>query len=315
MTYSESRRSNRMEAREAPQTHNGVPVAARAIEVSIVMPCLNEEEAIGRCVEEASRALAGLGLAGEVVVVDNGSSDRSVAMASAAGARVIHEPDRGYGNACRRGLSEARGRYLVMGDADGTYDFGALPAFVEPLQNGADMVVGNRLNRGMEKGAMPWLHRYVGNPILTGTMNVLFGSDIGDAHCGLRSIKKPCLEQLDLVSPGMEFASEFLIEAVQHGATIEQVPIRYRRRSGGHPKLRTFRDGLRHVRLMLILSRNQRHDHPRQPAPREWHAALATGTDTIVDLTLLGSPDKQAVDLMALRSDARAHNADRVDHV
>jgi glycosyltransferase involved in cell wall biosynthesis len=314
VTYSESRKSNRMEAREAPQTHNGVPLAGRAIDVSIVMPCLNEEEAIGRCVEEASRALVELGISGEVVVVDNGSSDRSVVMAKAAGARVIHEPDRGYGNACRRGLSEARGRYLVMGDSDGTYDFGALPAFVEPLQNGADMVVGNRLNRGMEKGAMPWLHRYVGNPVLTGIMNVLFRSDIGDAHCGLRSIRKPYLEQLDLVSPGMEFASEFLIEAVQHGARIEQVPIQYRRRSGGQPKLRTFRDGLRHLGLMLVRSRGQGHDHHRQTAPREWHAALATGTDTIVDLNLLHGSDLPAIDVVAVRSDARAHNADRVDH-
>ena len=266
MTSPENRRSNRMEAREAPQTHNGVPVAHRAIDVSIVMPCLNEEESIGGCVDEASRALTELGLAGEVVVVDNGSTDGSVAVARAAGARVVHEPVRGYGNACRRGLVEARGRYMVMGDSDGTYDFSALPAFIEPLQNGADMVVGNRLNREMEKGAMPWLHRYVGNPVLTGTMNILFGSDIGDAHCGLRSIRKPCLEQLNLASPGMEFASEFLIEAVQKGARIEQVPIRYRRRFGGQPKLRTFRDGLRHLRLMLVLSRQEPDARPKTSA-------------------------------------------------
>lgn len=314
MTSPEIRRSNRMEAREAPQTHNGVPVAHRAIDVSIVMPCLNEEEAIGRCVEEASRAIAELGLAGEVLVVDNGSSDRSVTVARAAGARVIHEPNRGYGNACRRGLAEARGRFLVMGDSDGTYDFGALPAFVEPLQNGADMVVGNRLNKEMEKGAMPWLHRYVGNPVLTRTMNVLFRSDIGDAHCGLRSIKKLCLEQLDLTSPGMEFASEFLIEAVQHGVRIEQVPIRYLRRSGGQPKLRTFRDGLRHLRLMLVRSRAQVDEDHRQASPREWHAALATGSDTIIDVTVLSGSDKQ-LDVRALRSDAKAYSADRVDLV
>jgi glycosyltransferase involved in cell wall biosynthesis len=261
-----------MEAREAPQTHNGVPIAHRAIDVSIVMPCLNEEEAIGPCVEEAHRALIELGMSGEVVVVDNGSTDGSVAVARAAGARVIHEPARGYGNACRRGLVEARGRYMVMGDSDGTYDFSALPAFIEPLQNGADMVVGNRLNREMEKGAMPWLHRYVGNPVLTGTMNILFGSDIGDAHCGLRSIKKPCLEQLNLASPGMEFASEFLIEAVQNGARIEQVPVRYRRRFGGQPKLRTFRDGVRHLRLMLARSR-------QEPDARPKTAAVLVGQD------------------------------------
>jgi glycosyltransferase involved in cell wall biosynthesis len=239
------------EAREAPQPHNPVSLVEHDLDVSIVMPCLNEEEAITDCIEEAKSALASLGLTGEVVVVDNGSSDNSVAVARAAGARVIHEPERGYGNACRRGLSEARGRFLVMGDADGTYDFSALPSFVNPLFNGADMVVGNRLNGSMEDGAMPWLHRYVGNPVLTATLNVLFGSDIQDAHCGLRSIKMQHLRRLDLTSPGMEFASEFLIEAVQHGARVEQVPIRYRRRHGGQPKLRTFRDGWRHLRLMV----------------------------------------------------------------
>jgi glycosyltransferase involved in cell wall biosynthesis len=192
-----------------------------------------------------------MGLVGEVVVVDNGSNDESVALAQAAGARIVYEPARGYGNACRRGLAEAVGRFLVLGDADGTYDFRSLPAFVEPLLAGADMVIGNRLNRQMESKAMPWLHRYIGNPMLTGTMNLLFGSDIGDAHCGLRSISRTSLDRLTLSSPGMEFASEFVIEAVQHGARIEQVQIVYRRRFGGQPKLRTFRDGFRHMDLML----------------------------------------------------------------
>ena len=251
MTDHDAHRSVRMEAREAPQAHNGVPGIERQIDVSIVMPCLNEVEAIGGCIEEANTALANLGLSGEVLVVDNGSSDDSVAVARAAGARVIHEPDRGYGNACRKGLTEARGRFLVMGDSDGTYDFSDLPNFVLPLLHGADMVVGNRLNPSMEPGAMPWLHRYVGNPLLTRTMNVLFSSGIQDAHCGLRSIKKENFLELNVRASGMEFASEFLIEALQHGARTEQVPIRYRRRSGGKPKLRTFRDGVRHLRLMM----------------------------------------------------------------
>ena len=137
-----------------------------------------------------------------------------------------------------------------MGDADGTYDFSALSDFVDPLLNGSDMVVGNRLNRHMEAGAMPWMHRYFGNPVLTKIMNVLFRSSIGDAHCGLRSIKKVSYDQLTLTSPGMEFASEFIIEAVRSGARIKQVPIIYRLRHGGQPKLRTFRDGVRHLRLM-----------------------------------------------------------------
>lgn len=276
------RHPERMEARQAPQTQNGASSVGNRIDISIVMPCLNEEDAIRGCIEEARAAMALLGLSGEVLVVDNGSSDRSAAVALSAGARVVDEPSRGYGNACRRGLSEARGRFVVMGDADGTYDFSALPSFVLPLLNGADMVMGNRLNSSMERGAMPWLHRRVGNPFLTRAMNVLFGSDINDSHCGLRSIKKTSLEELSLTSPGMEFASEFLIEAIKYGVRIEQVPIRYRRRHGGQPKLRTFRDGFRHLRLMLYRAREAR------PALRErvvsadadWgRPVLATGTD------------------------------------
>jgi glycosyltransferase involved in cell wall biosynthesis len=266
----------RMEARQAPQTHNGVSTSEHRFDVSIVMPCLNEEEAIKDCIVEARTALAVLGFSGEILVVDNGSTDRSVEVARSAGARVIHEPNRGYGNACRRGLREAKGRFVVMGDSDGTYDFSALAQFVLPLLNGAEMVMGNRLNSTMEAGAMPWLHRYVGNPFLTKTMNVLFASDIGDSHCGLRSIKKESLQELTLTSPGMEFASEFLIEAIQHGVKVDQVPIRYRRRYGGQPKLRTFRDGLRHLRLLLMRARDS-HSEMRdrsQPVPdSEWARA------------------------------------------
>jgi glycosyltransferase involved in cell wall biosynthesis len=248
----------RREARQAPQTFNGALAPKVRLDVSIVMPCLNEEEAIKGCIDEARSALAVLGFSGEILVVDNGSTDRSVEVARSAGARVIHEPNRGYGNACRRGLREARGRFVVMGDSDGTYDFSALAQFVLPLLNGAEMVMGDRLNSSMEPGAMPWLHRYVGNPFLTKTMNVLFASDIADSHCGLRSIKKETLGELTLTSPGMEFASEFLIEAIQHGVRVDQVPIRYRRRFGGKPKLRTFRDGLRHLRLLLARARDSR---------------------------------------------------------
>lgn len=273
----------RREARQAPQTHNGALAPEVRLDVSIVMPCLNEEEAIKGCIVEARTALAALGFSGEIVVVDNGSTDRSVEVARSAGARVVHEPNRGYGNACRRGLREARGRFVVMGDSDGTYDFSALAHFVLPLLNGAEMVMGDRLNSTMEPGAMPWLHRYVGNPFLTKTMNVLFGSDIADSHCGLRSIKKETLGGLTLTSPGMEFASEFLIEAVQHGVKLDQVPIRYRRRYGGQPKLRTFRDGLRHLRLLLLRAREARfplRERPLATADGEWGFPLfATGTD------------------------------------
>jgi hypothetical protein len=196
-----------------------------------------------------------------------------------------------------------------MGDSDGTYDFTALPAFVQPLIEGNDMVIGNRLNRQMENGAMPWLHRYIGNPVLTGTLNLLYRSDIGDAHCGLRSITKSFFDQLELSTPGMEFASEFLIEAVQHGVTIDQVPIVYRRRLGGQPKLRSFRDGLRHLRLMLVRSGSRRRDRDRQAGRHDWHPAAAmAGSDTIVDLTLLAGHE-------AARADGVPRSADQVDLV
>ena len=255
------------ESRLAPTHQNGDQRAAHELDVSIVMPCLNEADALRACVEEAMSALAGMGLPGEVVVVDNGSTDGSIAVAVAAGARVVHEAERGYGNACRTGLREARGRFLVLGDADGTYDFTALPRFVTPLFNGAEMVIGNRLNDTMEAGAMPWLHRHVGNPFLTWTMNRLFAGEIGDAHCGLRSIKRDALGRMSLSAPGMEFASEFLVEALRHEVKIDQIAIRYRRRSGGQPKLRTYRDGFRHLRLLVSIWANQPGSRVRRQAP------------------------------------------------
>lgn len=222
-----------------------------AVDVSVIMPCLNEEAALAGCIHEALGAIAGLGIRGEVVVVDNGSTDESVRVAREAGARVIVEPMRGYGYACRRGLAEAKGHYLVLGDADGTYDFGELSRFVLPLDSGADMVMGNRLNDLLEPGAMPWLHRRVGNPILTKVINALFSIGVSDAHCGLRSVSKAAYSKMLLEAPGMEFASEFLIEAARAHVRIVEVPIRYRPRAGGEPKLRTFRDGVRHVTLMV----------------------------------------------------------------
>jgi hypothetical protein len=201
-----------------------------------------------------------------------------------------------------------------MGDSDGTYDFTALPDFVWPLIDGVDMVIGNRLNKEMEAKAMPWLHRYVGNPVLTGTMNLIYRSDIGDAHCGLRSITRPFFDQLELSSPGMEFASEFLIEAVQHGVTIEQVPIVYRRRLGGQPKLRTFRDGFRHLRLMLARSRRISRGRVGANRRSEWRpaAALATGGDAIVDLTVLAGHDTPSREVIALSAESVSHR-DRID--
>lgn len=245
----------RMEARQAPQAHNSGGLTGPAVDVSIVMPCLNEEASVSHCVEAAFIALGDLGLNGEVVVVDNDSSDRSAHLASLAGARVVHEPIRGYGQAYLRGLSEARGRYLVLGDSDGTYDFAALSSFVTPLLNGTDMVVGSRLRGVIDKGAMPWLHRYVGNPALTRAMSVLFSTGLSDVYCGMRSVKRDALERMLLTATGMEFALEMIVKARRHGVQMREVPIHYRRRMGGTPKLRTWRDGWRSLRYMVTESR------------------------------------------------------------
>ncbi|MGH8935882.1 MAG: glycosyltransferase family 2 protein [Acidimicrobiia bacterium] len=230
---------------QAPQGPNG------QVEVSVVLPCLNEAAGIGFCVEEASTALAGMGMSGEILVVDNGSIDGSPEIAASLGARVVLEPKRGYGNAYLRGLAEAQGRYLVMGDADATYDLSALPRFVRALQDGADLVMGTRLKGEIARGAMPWLHRHVGNPVLTAIVNLRFGTGLSDIHCGMRSLTRDAYHRLRLRSPGMEFASELIIEAAREGLAIEEIPIEYRRRRGGQPKLRTWRDGWRHLRLIL----------------------------------------------------------------
>jgi glycosyltransferase involved in cell wall biosynthesis len=240
-----------LEGREAPQAQNGHARLQTDLDVSIVMPCLNEEAAIAACVETALLSLSDLNMSGEVVVVDNDSSDRSAKLARAAGARVVREPVRGYGMAYLKGLTEAHGKYLVLGDSDGTYDFAALSSFVEPLLNGTDLVIGSRLRGVIDPGAMPWLHRYVGNPALTKAMNLLFASDSTDVYCGMRSVKRETLSRMTLAAPGMEFALEMLIQAFEHGARVKEVPIRYGRRIGGTPKLRTWRDGWRSLRFII----------------------------------------------------------------
>ena len=239
----------------------------RDLDVSVVMPCLNEETGVATAVLEALGGIALAGLTGEVIVVDNGSSDGSTQQALLAGARVVVEPHRGYGRACSRGLTEARGRIVVLGDADGTYDFGSIPLLIAAMGEGVDLVMGNRLNSDMERGAMPWLHRRVGNPVLTGLLNILHGTSVSDAHCGLRAIRRSALAKLRLDAPGMEFASEFLIEAASRGLRMTEVPITYRRRLGGVPKLRTWRDGWRHLKLIL-LRRVRRSGDSRAPVTR-----------------------------------------------
>jgi glycosyltransferase involved in cell wall biosynthesis len=229
----------------------GTALAARPL-VSVVIPCLNEAQNIEQCVAAARAALERGGLAGEVVVADNDSDDGSAQLAAAAGARVVHEPRRGYGSAYLAGFAAARGEFIVMGDADLTYDFDEIPRFVAALQDGADMVIGDRM-RNIRPGAMPWHHRYIGNPVLSGFLNVLFRTGVSDAHCGMRALRRDRLEQLQLRTTGMEFASEMVIRAAKEKLEIREFPIEYHPR-GGESKLSSFRDGWRHLRFLLVHS-------------------------------------------------------------
>src|SRR4051794_1604422 len=220
--------------------------------VSVVIPCLNEAENIEEVVRRAKTALRDNGIPGEVVVADNASEDDSADLARGAGARVIHEPRRGYGSAYLAGFANARGKYIVMGDADLTYDFGDIPRFVEQLEDGAQLVMGDRMDN-IHPGAMPWLHRYVGNPVLTGVLNLFFRTGVKDAHCGMRALRRDVLPALDLRTTGMEFASEMVIRAAKENLDIREVPIEYHPR-GGESKLSSFRDGWRHLRFLLVHS-------------------------------------------------------------
>jgi glycosyltransferase involved in cell wall biosynthesis len=222
--------------------------------VSVLIPCLNEAGTIGECVAQARRALNDNDIEGEIIVVDNASDDESGALATAAGARVLHEPRRGYGSAYLAGLSVARGTYIVMADADLTYDFNEIPHFLAELQRGADVVIGNRM-KNIHPGAMPWHHRYIGNPLLSGFLNLLFRTGVDDAHCGMRAVRRDVLPRLDLRTTGMEFASEMVIRAAKEKLTLRQFPIEYHSR-GGESKLSSFRDGWRHLRFLLVHSPN-----------------------------------------------------------
>ncbi|HXP29377.1 MAG TPA: glycosyltransferase family 2 protein [Solirubrobacteraceae bacterium] len=222
--------------------------------VSVVIPCLNEAGNIEECVRSALQALQGMQVSGEVVVADNDSEDDSARLAEQAGARVVVEQRRGYGSAYLAGFAASRGRYIVMADADLTYDFNEIPRFVEALEQGAEMVIGDRMDN-IQPGAMPWLHRYIGNPILTGLLNVFFRTGISDAHCGMRALRRDVLPRLDLRTTGMEFASEMVIRASKEHLQIAEFPIEYHPR-GGESKLSSFRDGWRHLRFLLVHSPN-----------------------------------------------------------
>jgi glycosyltransferase involved in cell wall biosynthesis len=226
--------------------------ARRRPAVSVVIPCLDEAEAIERCVAGAREALDSAGLDGEVIVVDNGSHDGSAELAAAAGATVVHEPRRGYGSAYLSGFDAANGEFIVMADADLTYDFAEIPRFVHCLEEGAELVMGNRMG-DIRPGAMPWLHRYVGNPLLTGILNLFFHAGVSDAHCGMRALRRDVLPRLDLRTTGMEFASEMVIRAAKEGLDVREIPIAYHPREG-ESKLSSFRDGWRHLRFLLVHS-------------------------------------------------------------
>ena len=228
---------------------------ATRVDVSIVMPCLNEAETLASCIQTAQRALEAAGLSGEVIVADNGSSDGSVAIARELGARVVDVPRKGYGNALIGGIEAADGEFVVMGDADASYDFGAIGPFIDRLRAGDDLVVGNRFLGGIQPGAMPWMHRWFGNPVLTRVSRVFFHTPVGDMHCGLRAFRKTAFERMGLRAAGMEFASEMVIKASLKHMRISEVPVVLRPDGRSRPPhLRTWRDGWRHLRFMLLFS-------------------------------------------------------------
>ena len=226
-----------------------------APEVSVVVPCLNEARTLRTCVEKIQRTFQQHAIQGEIVVADNGSTDGSQDIARAMGARLVHVEQKGYGNAIMGGVAAAHGRYIVMGDGDDTYNFCDIPLFLEKLRQGHDLVMGNRFKGGIERGAMPALHRYLGNPVLSFLGRMFFHSDIGDFHCGLRAFIKSGYEKLGMRTSGMEFASEMVVKATLTGLRIAEVPTTLSPdRRGRPPHLRTWRDGWRHLRFMLLYS-------------------------------------------------------------
>jgi glycosyltransferase involved in cell wall biosynthesis len=225
------------------------------LELTVVIPCLNEALTIQACVREAINGMTTAGIAGEVLVADNGSTDGSQDLAQQAGARVVPIAIKGYGNALRGGIAAAHGQFILMGDADGSYDFSHLPRFVEKLRAGADLVMGNRFKGGIAPGAMPWKNRHLGNPILSFIGRLFFRTGIGDFHCGLRAFTIEAYRRMDLRTTGMELASEIVIKSVLFGLRVEEVPTVLRKDGRDRPPhLRPWRDGWRHLRFMLLFS-------------------------------------------------------------
>src|SRR5690606_9556550 len=234
-----------------------LPSYARScdVELTVVMPCLNEAETVATCVRKAVDFMKRHGIDGEVVVADNGSTDGSQQLARDAGARVVHVAEKGYGNALMGGIRAARGKYVIMGDADDSYDFTNLMPFVEQLRDGADLVMGNRFRGGIKPGAMPPLHRYLGNPVLSFIGRLFFGSKVGDFHCGLRGFRRDSILRIGLQTGGMEFASEMVVKATLNGLDVREVPTTLSPDGRSRPPhLRSWRDGWRHLRFLLLYS-------------------------------------------------------------
>ncbi|HVX11068.1 MAG TPA: glycosyltransferase family 2 protein [Pirellulales bacterium] len=233
----------------APETLAG------ELEVSIVMPCLNEAETLERCIRKAQQSIAVHGLSAEILIADNGSTDGSQAIAERLGARVVAVKEKGYGSALRGGIEAARGRYIVMGDSDDSYDFSSIYPFIEKLRAGHELVMGNRFRGGILPGAMPWKHRWIGNPVLTGIGRLFFHCPAGDFHCGLRAFSKAAYARMELQTTGMEFASEMVIKSTLKGLSITEVPtVLHKDGRLRPPHLRSWRDGWRHLRFMLLFS-------------------------------------------------------------
>src|SRR5829696_5063127 len=240
---------------EVETTPSEIKTDGNRTELSILMPCLNEAETLATCIKKAQKALEDLNVNGEVVIADNGSMDGSPEIAASLGARVIHVAEKGYGSALLGGIKAARGKYIIMGDADDSYDFTNLGPFLEKLRAGYHLVMGNRFKGGIAPNAMPPLHKYLGNPVLTSIGRLLFRSPCGDFHCGLRGFSKAAIQRLDLRTTGMEFASETVVKASLHGLRITEVPTTLSVDGRNRPThLRSWRDGWRHLRFLLLYS-------------------------------------------------------------
>jgi len=228
---------------------------ADQLELTILMPCLNEAETLAVCIGKAREFLTRSGIAGEIVIADNGSTDGSQSIAANLGARVVPVPERGYGAALAGGIQAAGGRFIIMGDADDSYDFSRLDAFIAALRDGADLVMGNRFRGGIAPGAMPWHHRYIGNPLLSAVGRLFFRTPIGDFHCGLRGFSRAAILGLNLRTSGMEFASEMVVKATLAQFDLREVPTTLAKDGRSRPPhLRSFRDGWRHLRFLLLFS-------------------------------------------------------------